>query len=230
MIISRRLQAVALAVSLLMGAAGSSSMLLFQKGRDFDLVASANPATPKTSDVDRTAMFERAHGKRVQADAVATSSALCDSCHGTATAVQVISIGKARKATADNTATAWSNCHSCGATSVSVQVVLARPSTTLTVRNRALAANATCTGCSTAAIAIQIVLIAPKHQTLSRAARAQLESLATDLEAQLRTATRTKAARTTMAKDKPGLADIKTLLQRELEPSSVRPSFDFKTG
>jgi hypothetical protein len=233
MTISRRLLAVVTALPIVVGATGSWGMLLFQERRDFDVVASAYPDAPGASEQDRAAMFEHARGKRVRADAVATSSASCDSCHGTATAVQVISINKARQATADNTATAWSSCDTCGATSVSVQIVLARSSTTLTLRNRALAVNASCTSCDTSAVAIQLVVVGAKHQTLSPEARAQLQSLARQLGTQLPTPAHTKAARTASAaaaKEAPGLSQIKTLVQNELQPTAVRPNVDVKSG
>lgn len=230
MIIHRRLEASVLAVTLILGAVGGSSMLTQRRGHDFDLVASANPAKPHSSDTDRTAMFDRGRGKRTQADAVATSSATCDGCVGTAAAVQLISFGKARKGTADNLATASSSCTNCRATSVSVQVVVVRPGTTLTARNRALAVNAACTGCSTAAVAVQLIVVTRKNDSLSRKARKQLEALAAQLEAELTASTRTKAARQAAARNKLGLASIEALVRKELKPTDVRPSFSLKTG
>jgi len=227
--IRQALQATVVAASLVMGAAGSSSFLTQREGRDFDLVASANPAAPHTSDTDRVAMFERARGKRAQADAVANASATCDACTGTATAVQVIYVSKARNSTADNMATAWSSCQGCGATSVSVQVVVARPGTSVTARNRALAVNAACTGCSTAAVAIQFVVITKKHEAFSRKGREELYALARQVEADLRSAS-TKAARTAAARDKGGMTDIEALVKSELKPMSVQPHFATKTG
>lgn len=226
----RQLEATVLAVSLLLATTAGSGMLLQRKGQDFDLVASANPATPHSSDVDRTAMFDRGRGKRTQADAVASSSATCNGCSGTATAVQVISFGKARKGTADNLANAWSTCDNCRTTSVSIQVILIRPGTTVTARNRALAANVGCSGCSTTAVAVQLVVVTTKRDALSRQARKDLEALAAQLESELPGATRTKAARTAAAKNKLGLARIQTLVRQELKPSEIRPSFTLKTG
>jgi hypothetical protein len=227
--IRQGLQATVLITSLIAGAAGSSSMLMHRNGQDFDLVASANPATPRNSDTDRTAMFERARGKRPRADAVATASATCDSCTGTATAVQVIYFGKARRGTADNMATAWSSCRGCRATSVSLQVLVARPGTDLTIRNRALAVNASCAGCSSAAVAVQLVVVTKKHEAFSRRGREQLAALASQLEAELRATSSTKAARTAAAKDV-GLADIEALVRSELRPTTVQPHFALKTG
>jgi hypothetical protein len=227
--IRQGLQATALITSLIAGAAGSSSMLMRRNGQDFDLVASANPATPHASDTDRTATFERARGKRTQADAVASASATCNSCTGTATAVQVIYFGTARRGTADNMATAWSSCRDCRTTSVSLQVLVARPGTDLTIRNRALAVNASCVGCSSAAVAVQLVVITKEHQAFSRSAREQLAALASRLETELRATSRTKAARTAAAKDV-GLADIEALVRNELKPTAVQPHFALKTG
>ena len=173
-------------------------------------------------------MVERARGKRVQADAVASATATCDSCTGTAAAVQVVYVSKAKKGTADNVATAWSSCSNCRATSVSVQVVVVRPGTTITARNRALAVNAACSGCTTAAIAVQFVVVTSKHRTFSRDGRQQLEALARELQAQL--STRTKAARLAATKDKNGLTGIEALVQKELKPTSVKPQLTVKTG
>ena len=228
MTIRRRLEAILVIASLVTGATGTASMLTFRSGRDFDLVASANPGTPGSTDTDRTAMFERARGKRAQADAVASATATCDSCTGTAAAVQVIYVSKAKKATADNLANAWSSCSDCKATSVSVQVVVVRPGTTLTTRNRALAVNASCSGCTTAAIAVQFVVVTSKHRAFSNKGRQQLEALASELQAQL--STRTKAARLAATKDKTELAAIDALVRKELQPSSVKPQFTVKTG
>ena len=228
MTIRRRLEAILVIASLVTGATGTASMLTFRSGRDFDLVASANPGTPGSTDTDRTAMFERARGKRAQADAVASATATCDSCTGTAAAVQVIYVSKAKKATADNLANAWSSCSNCKATSVSVQVVVVRPGTTLTTRNRALAVNASCSGCTTAAIAVQFVVVTSKHRAFSNKGRQQLEALASELQAQL--STRTKAARLAATKDKTELAAIDALVRKELQPSSVKPQFTVKTG
>jgi hypothetical protein len=230
MIMRQRLEAILVIASLVTGATGTASMVTYRRGQDFDLVASANPATPRSTDTDRTAMFERARGKRAQADAVAAASSTCDSCRGTATAVQVIYVGKAKKGTADNLATAWASCKDCGAVSVSVQVVVVRPGTDLTARNRAQAVNSACVGCTSAAIAIQLVVVTSKHQAFSRQGRQQLEALASELEAQLRGTNRTEAARTATTKNKPGLTSIESLVGKELKPMTVQPRFVLETG
>jgi len=229
MILNRRLGATVLAASLLLATTATSGTLIQRRGQDFDLVASANPATPQSTDVDRTAMFDRGHGKRTQADAVAGSSATCTGCSGTATAVQVISFGKARTGTADNLANAWATCSGCRATSLSVQVLLVRPGGTVTARNRALAVNVACTSCTTAAVAVQLVVVT-KHDTLSRQGRKDLQALTAQLESELAGATRTKASRTDAAKNRIGLAGIEALVRKELKPTEIRPSFSLKTG
>ncbi|TCC50508.1 hypothetical protein E0H73_41315 [Kribbella pittospori] len=221
--LSRRLQAITVIASLIL----SASVLTFRGGQDFDLVASANPATPGSSDTDRTAMFERARGKRAQADAVATASATCDSCSASASAVQVIYVNKAKKRTADNVANAWSSCSNCRATSVSVQVIVVRPGATVTARNRAFAVNAACSGCTTSAVAVQIVVVTSKHRAFSRHGRQQLEAMARELEAQLSAGS--KAARLTAAKSS-GLTDIEALVRKELKPTSLKPQLTVKTG
>ena len=173
-------------------------------------------------------MFERARGKRVQADAVASSSATCDGCAGTAAAVQVIYVNKARKGTADNLANAWSSCSNCRSTSVSVQVVVVRPGATLTVQNRAFAVNAACSGCTASAVAIQFVVVTSKQQMFSRQGRQQLETLANELQGQL--STRSKVNRLAATKDKSELTGIDALVRKELKPLSVKPQFAVKTG
>jgi hypothetical protein len=225
MTLRRRVEAILVVASLLTGVTG---VITFRRGQDFDLVASANPSAPRSSDTDRTATFERARGKRVQADAVASASATCDSCSGKAAAVQVVYVNKAKKGTADNVATAWSSCSNCRATSVSVQIVVTRPGTTISTRNRALAVNASCSGCSTAAVAVQFVVVTSKHRSFSRQGRQQLEALARELEAQL--ATRTKAARLTATKDDNGLSGIEALVRKEFEPAGVKPQVSVKTN
>jgi len=228
MTISRRLEAILVIASLVTGATGTASMLTFRRGQDFDLVASANPGTTGSTDTDRTAMVERARGKRVQADAVASATATCDSCTGTAAAVQVVYVNKAKKGTADNVATAWSSCSNCRATSVSVQIVVVRPGTTITARNRALAVNVACSGCTTAAIAVQFVVVTSKHRAFSRQGRQQLEALANELQAQL--SSRTKADRLAAAKNTPASSGIDALVRKELKPVSVTPKVTIETG
>jgi hypothetical protein len=228
MIIRRRLQAILVIASLVTGATGTAGMLTFRPGQDFDLVASANPGTPGSSDTDRTAMFERARGKRVQADAVASSSATCDGCRGTAVAVQVVYVNKAKKGTADNLANAWSSCSDCRTTSVSVQVVVVRPGTTLTVRNRAFAVNAACSGCTASAVAVQFVVVTSKHHAFSRNGRQQLEALASQLQDQL--STQRKANTLAATKNSSQLTGMEALVKKELNPVSMKPQLTVKTG
>ncbi|MET9316644.1 hypothetical protein ABZX12_32895 [Kribbella sp. NPDC003505] len=225
---SRRFEVILVIASLLASATGTAGMVTFRKGQDLDLVASANPGTPGGSDTDRTAMVERARGKRVQADAVASASATCDGCRGTAAAVQVIYVNKAKKPTADNLANAWSSCSNCRATSVSVQVVVIRPGTTLAARNRAFAVNASCSGCTSAAVAVQFVVVTSKHRAFSRQGRQQLEALANELQAQL--SSRTKADRLAAAKNTPASSGIDALVRKELKPVSVTPKVTIETG
>jgi len=225
---SRRFEVILVIASLLASATGTASMVTFRKGQDLDLVASANPGTPGGSDTDRTAMVERARGKRVQADAVASASATCDGCRGTAAAVQVVYVNKAKKPTADNLANAWSSCSNCRATSVSVQVVVIRPGTTLAARNRAFAVNAACSGCTSAAVAVQFVVVTSKHRAFSRQGRQQLEALANELQAQL--SSRTKADRLAAAKNTTASSGIDALVRKELKPVSVTPKVTIETG
>jgi hypothetical protein len=220
-----KLQATLVATSLLLGAAGSGLTALapYRKGHDFDLLASANPATPRASVTDTTAVFIRARAKQVKADASATASASCAWCSGRAIALQVIYLDKARTARADNTATAWSKCLGCKASSVSVQVVVVRPSTHLTARNRALAVNTSCKRCATTAIAVQRVVVTKDRRELSGHARDQLKALAS----QLGLAEGPGAA---IAKSQAQLPGIDELISAELRPLSVQRHVDVHVG
>jgi hypothetical protein len=225
------LQATLLAASLLLGVAGSglTSLSPYRKGRDFDLVASAHPAAPRTSATDTTAVFVRARAKQVKADASATASATCNSCSGRATALQVIYLDKARSATTDNTASAWSKCRNCGATSISVQVVVMRPGTNLTARNRALAVNTACKRCSTTAIAVQYVTVTKDRRVLSPHARDQLTALASQLGAEPRRTALVEGSRAAAA-SQAHVPGVDELIRAELRPLSVQRHLDVHVG
>lgn len=223
----RQLEASLVAATLLVGAAGSGVARLtpFQKGRDFDLVASAHPATPRASITDTTAVFVRARAKRVKADASAAASAACNSCRGRAIALQVIYLDKARSATTYNTATAWSKCRRCRASTVSVQVVVKRPSTHLTARNRALAVNTACKRCGTTAIAVQRVVVTKDRRALSDHAQDQLKVLAAQFGAEP-SGTAPTGPRAAIAKSQAQLSGIDDLISAELRPMSVQRQLD----
>jgi hypothetical protein len=224
-------QATLIAASLLVGATGSGLTLApYRKGHDFDLLASAHPANPRTSVTDSTAVFVRARAKEVQADASAIASAICDSCSGSAIALQVIYLDKARTARTDNTATAWSRCRGCRASSISVQVVVMRPSTTLTARNRALAVNASCKRCATMAIAVQRVVITKNHRALSSHARDQLTALTSQLGAELWRTALVEGSRAAKAKSQAHVTGIDDLISAELRPMSVQRQLDVHVG
>jgi hypothetical protein len=225
-------QATLIAASLLLGAAGSGLTALapYRKGHDFDLAASAHPATPRTSFTDSTAVFVRARAKEVKADASATASASCDWCSGRAAALQVIYLDKARIATTDNTATAWSSCRSCGATSTSVQVVVMRPDTALTTRNRALAVNTSCKGCATTAIAVQLVVVTKDRRALSSEARDQLKALASQVGAELQRTALVEGPRAAEAKSQAHVPGVDELISAELRPLSVQRHLDVHVG
>jgi hypothetical protein len=228
----RQLQATLVAATLLVGAAGSGLTRLtpFQKGRDFDLVASAHPATPRASVTDTTAVFVRARAKQVKADASAATSATCKSCRGRAIALQVIYLDKARTATTDNTATAWAKCRGCRASSVSVQVVVMRPSTRLTARNRALAVNTSCKRCAaTRAIAVQRIVVTKDRRALSDHAQDQLKVLATQFGAEL-SDTAITGLDAAIAKSHAQLSGIDDLISAELRPTSVQRHLDVHVG
>jgi hypothetical protein len=220
----RQLQATLVAATLMVGAAGSGIVPLtpYRKGHDFDLVASAQPVTPRAAVTDTTAVFVRARAKQVKADASAAASATtCNSCSGRAIALQVIYLDKARTATTDNTATAWSSCRGCRASSVSVQVVVMRASTHLAARNRALAVNASCKRCAvTRAIAVQRVVVTKDRRALSDHAQDLLKVLATQF-------TEPGAA---IAKSQAQLSGIDDLISAELRPMSVQRHLDVQVG
>ncbi|MEU8224178.1 hypothetical protein [Kribbella sp. NPDC048915] len=223
---TNRLQAILVVASLVSGTAGAATMLTARDGRDFDLVASANPGTPGSRDTDRTAMFERARGRTAQADAVASASATCDGCRGTAATVQVIYVNKAKRPTADNLANAWSTCTNCRATAVSVQVLVVRPGVSVAAQNRAFAVNASCSGCTSAAVAVQLVVVTNKHRTLSRKGRQQLEALANELQNQLTNRTKAKLLAAPKNSDSTGLEAV---VRKELKPLSVKPHISVQT-
>jgi hypothetical protein len=228
----RQLQATLVTATLLVGAAGSGLIPLtpYRKGHDFDLVASALPATPRAAVTDTTAVFVRARAKQVKADASAVASATCNSCSGRAIALQVIYLDKARTATADNTATAWSRCRGCRASSVSVQVVVMRPSTQLAARNRALAVNASCKRCAaTRAIAVQRIVVTKDRRTLSERAQDQLKVLATQFGAEL-SGTAITGLGAAIAKSQAQLSGIDDLISAELRPTSVQRHLDVHVG
>jgi hypothetical protein len=227
-----QLQATLVTASLLLGAAGTglTTLVPFRKGHDFDLVASAHPATPRTSVTDTTAAFVRARAKRVKADASATASATCNLCSGSATALQVIYLDKAWTATTDNTATAWSKCRGCRAGSVSVQVVVMRPRTQLTARNRALAVNISCKRCVTAAMAGQRVVITKDRRALSGHASDQLKALASQLGVELSRTALVEGPRAALANSQAQLPGIDDLISAELRPMSVERHLDVHVG
>jgi hypothetical protein len=224
-------QASLMVGSLLVGAPGSGLPRLASdwNGHDFDLVASAHAATPRTSDTDSTAVFVRARAERVKAEVSATASTTCDSCSSRATALQVIYLD-ARIATTDNTAGAWSNCRNCGAASIAVQVVVMRPYTNLTARNHALALNTSCKRCATTAIAVQFVAVTKDGRTLSPQARAQLKALARKFGAEVRRTALVEGAHAAEAKSQAKVPGVDELIKAELRPLSVQRHLDVHVG
>lgn len=122
------------------------------------VVSSAQPSDADPAVTDEAYRAGWTQQRDVDTDTVATASAGCDGCRGTARTVQVLDVGRARRVHADNVATAWSSCSGCGSDVVSVQVLLTRPATDLTVNNRALAVNVDCSGCDSTAAAYQVVV------------------------------------------------------------------------
>jgi|GEM_PF-2896876 len=227
----RRLAAEAILVTacLMFGATGATQASSRHLD-DLDLASSADPAPPHISDIDLAVSFDRAHGRKVKADAAATASTTCDNCTGKATTVQVIYLGNTRRASTHNVATAWStSCRDCRATAVSVQLVVMRPGTSLTARNRALAVNAACESCATTSAAYQLIVVTKSAQMLSPDGKAQLQALASQLASQLQPAglSTARAARAAKQADVPS---VDSLVRAELQPTSVRRHLDVKIG
>jgi hypothetical protein len=226
----RRLAAEAILVTacLMFGATGATQASSRHLD-DLDLASSADPAPPHISDVDLAVSFDRAHGRKVKADAAATASTTCDNCTGKATTVQVIYLGNTRHASTHNVATAWSSCRDCRATAVSVQLVVMRPGTSLTARNRALAVNAACESCATTSAAYQLIVVTKSARMLSPDGKARLQELASQLASQLQPAglSTARAARTAKQADVPS---VDSLVRAELQPTSVRRHLDVKIG
>jgi hypothetical protein len=232
MIIHRRrlvAEAILVAASLMVATGGTPAYASSPQPVDLDLVASARPAPPQTSDTDLATAFVRTRGQRVKADTVATASSSCDTCTASATAVHVIYLGKTRSASLHNTATAWSTCRDCSATAVSVQLVVTRPDTSLTARNDALAVNAACDRCATAAAAYQLIVVTKDHRALSRDGRARLQALALQLASELRPTGPSNAARVARA-ERLGGPRLEALVKGELRPMTVRRHLIVTTG
>lgn len=156
----RAVRYVALA-ALLLAAQGTTASAYTDPGvgqGPLDVVSSAQPSGLTPVVTDRASLVQRSWLRTLEAHAVATASATCDACSGTARTVQVLDAGAARRVRVDNVATAWSRCQHCGSGVVSVQVVLIHRATSLHADNRALALGAGCTACDTAAEAYQVVL------------------------------------------------------------------------
>ncbi len=195
-----------------------------------DLVASAQPtaADPQTTDSQTTALILNRPSK---ANTVATASATCDGCAGTATAAaHVRFLPAAGSIRADNVATAWNaNCENCSAQAVSIQVVTARTAASVTVTNRALAINATCTRCDSTAVAIQYVLfgagpIRPRPDTTTP--DAETGQLATRITQTMRS-TPPNLQRAAILAD---AQQTRVDLQQRFGASSATVTVDYQTG
>src|SRR5262245_31755127 len=226
-----RRAAVICIVSVSVVVAGGVPAAATPRTDNHDLVAAAGPTPPLISDTDVATAFERAHGRKVNADAVATATSDCDSCTASATTVQVIYLGKARTACLHNVATGWCNCGGCRSTSVSVQLIVTRASTSLTARNDALAVNVNCGSCATAAAAYQLIVVTDnKDHTLSVRGRAQLKARALELAAQLQPASKSKAAARVAQAERIGGPRMDALIKQELQPKTVRRHLITTTG
>ena len=200
------------------------------KGSGSDLVASAQPTAvdPQAADNETATLTLNRPGK---ANTVATASATCDGCAGTATATaQVRFLPAAGSIRADNVATAWNaNCENCSAQAVSIQVVTARFAADVTVTNRALAINVACTRCDSTAVAIQYVLVGvdpipPRPNTTTP--DAETGQLATRIAQTMRSAPPSLQRAAILADAQRGRAD----LQQRYGASSATVTVDYQTG
>jgi hypothetical protein len=133
-----------------------------------DLTASAHPRVATAPVVDHAFHADSVASAKTDADATATSSAVCRGCSGHAVSVQVIYVDQSPAVKLDNVAIAWTQgCASCSATAVSLQVAIVSGSGPLTVTNRALALNAACAMCGATSGAYQLVLAGNGSSSLS---------------------------------------------------------------
>jgi hypothetical protein len=154
---------------------------------DRDLVASAHPTAGRPAASDAALDVALLRGRSVQADAVATGTATCTGCTAQGTALQVLHVGRGRRAGLHNTATAWTQeCRDCAATTLSVQVALLRGVRRVVATNRALALTAACESCRATTAAYQLVVAVPPGTRLPRRSVAALRSWARERLAMLR--------------------------------------------
>lgn len=160
-----------------------------RRARDLDLAASANPSAADPVVTDEVFSDDSAFRRAVRSDATATSSAICDGCDATGTALQVVYVHHGRKTSLDNTAVAWTqSCTDCRANSVSVQVVVMRGVPSIVANNRALAVNAACASCEVGSVAFQLVVSSRRAERLSDDALDEIRAWIDDQVAALRTA------------------------------------------
>lgn len=144
-----------------------------------DVVSSAHPTPTAPTVHEETVRTAWVLGSRSRANAVATTSAICDGCRGTAVSVQVVEVIRGRQVEADNVATAWARCRDCTVDAVSVQVVLLHRPAALTTNNRALAVTGDCQRCSARSAAYQVVMDATGHSPDLRRLREEVAAWAT---------------------------------------------------
>jgi hypothetical protein len=134
-----------------------------------DLLASAHPTTARPAATDAAYSATRLSGLFAKADTAALTSATCDGCAGTSTALHVVYLPQARRADLDNVATAWAQeCQGCTGTALSVQVAVLGGRPTVLPDNRALSLTAACEGCQVSALAFQVVLVADRAKPMTR--------------------------------------------------------------
>jgi hypothetical protein len=184
---SRQVTVIVLGLALVLAvAAAAQSTPGFHDSGRLDLVSSAEPTDAAPSVTDRAFDVAFSSRNQVKANAVSTTSVLCDGCHGDARGIQIVFLDRPRRAEVDNVATAWSSCTGCDGSAVSVQIVFMRHGGDLIANNRSLAVNAACDTCATRAAAYQIVLVLPGRQAVPGAFRQQVKQWAARQAATLR--------------------------------------------
>lgn len=193
-----------------------------------DVVSSAHP-TSRTSTVHHeTVRTAWVGGARTHANAVATTSAVCEGCRGTAISVQVVEVAWGWRVQADNVATAWAQCRGCEGDAVSVQVVLLRHPAALVTNNRSLAVTADCSRCTARAEAYQVVMHAtgePSDPDLLR------EELAAWASQEIRDPVETPRSRTLTVAPRPRrLAGLERRVAELVDGAVLRSRAAVRTG
>jgi hypothetical protein len=199
-----------------------------------DLVAGAHPSTTEPVLGDTAYAETRAGAADVTVDTAALTSATCDGCVGESTALHVVYVPRASRATLDNVASAWAQaCEGCTSTALSVQVVVVAGRPVTLPSNRALSVTAGCTGCRTAARAFQLVLLTDRAAPMPPEELAAVRAWADQQAAELRAAVTDPGALATPRdphrrrwRTASALAELEVLLTGALDATTVAADVD----